>query len=393
MIVKEWPTLFKKSSTGKIQTWQIHVEEIADGTGAICVLHGQIGGKLQEGADFVKEGKNLGKANATTAVQQAVAEAEAKWTKQKKKRYVESQEAAQAGEVDDVIEGGIDVMLAPSKIYPVFAAKLMWPVFDQPKLDGSRCIAIVENGVCTLWSRTRKRINSVPHIERACETLVPKEGRYVLDGELYADQFAEDFEELMSLVRKDEPAPGHEKVEYWVYDYPSCEATFKARSTVLWKLFLAGGADTDKVYMRIGPLVRVPTYIANNDPELRSHHADNIEAGFEGTMVRNDGPYEGGKRSYHLQKLKDMQDAEADIVGAVEGRGKDVGTVGCFQCLTIPEGVPFDCRLKSSYARRRELFEHPEQWQGMKLTYKFQNLTADRKPRFPIGKGLRRGTE
>ncbi len=43
------------------------------------------------------------------------------------------------------------------------------PAHIQPKLDGIRCIAILDDGVCTLWTRTRKPILGVPHIQREVE--------------------------------------------------------------------------------------------------------------------------------------------------------------------------------------------------------------------------------
>jgi ATP-dependent DNA ligase len=401
--MKTFPVLFKKTNTGAIQEWRIAV----DGT-TITVEHGQVNGKFQSTSDTIKEGKNIGRSNETTPEQQAEAEAEARWTKQKKKGYVESYNAAVAGEVDAVIEGGILPMLAPSKIYPHFANKLEFPIFVQPKLDGSRCIAIVENGTCTLWSRTRKRINSVPHIETAVLDLYKEndlDGRLILDGELYADAYSDNFEELMSIIRKDKPDQEgkYKNVEYHVYDLPSCNETFARRHEDLVGLFWDD--DIREYLKRKGSIVLVNTVHAFNDNDIKSLHENNLEDGFEGSMLRNDGPYEGGKRSMHLQKLKTMVDAENnptgldtefEIVRAEEGRGKDVGTVGAFVCINKmarnldgKEFKEFKCRLKASYDRRRELFEHPEQWKGMYLTVVYQNLTTDGIPRFPIGKGLR----
>lgn len=104
-------------------------------------------------------------------------------------------------------------------------------------------------------------------------------------------------------------------------------------------------------------------------------------------MIRNNGPYEGGKRSYHLQKFKTMEDSEFTIIGAEEGRGKDIGTVGAFVCRVGTE--EFRCRLKASYARRRELWQNPEEWRGKQLTVKYQKLSVYGTPIFPIGKAIR----
>jgi DNA ligase 1 len=369
--MKTFPILFSKTETGAIQQWQIAVFD-----NVIQTIHGQVDGKLQTTTDVVHEGKNPGKANATTPSQQAEKEAKAKWTKQLKKGYVENIEDAKAGKVDEtVILGGIEPMLAPSKIYPTFANKLTFAVMVDPKIDGSRMIAIVKDGKCSLWSRTRKRINSLPHIQGALESQFPV-GSYIFDGEAYVHSMNEDFEGLMSLIRKDYPGEGHEVIQYHIYDLPSCQENFFKRHDILMLL---------KFNL---PLVRMARSVAHNHEEIMACHEKNLENGYEGSMVRNDGPYEFGKRSFHLQKLKNMVDSEYSIIGMEEGRGKDAGTVGAFVCKT-EDGKQFKARLKATYARRTELFQHPKQWEDKMLTVTYQNLTADGIPRFPIGKSIR----
>ena len=373
------PTLYKKTATGAIQTWRIFVN------GAnITVEHGQLNGAIQVATETIKAGKNKGKANATTAEEQAVAEAESKWLRQKKKKYVEKIEDAEEGTVDSsVILGGVDVMLAPSKIYPTFKHKLTFPVYVQEKLDGSRLVAVLSGGKCTLWSRTRKQVNSLPHIVKAVEEQFGKKyPNLVLDGEAYSVEYHDQFEELMSLIRQSSPGPGHEKVDYHIYDVPSNKESFSVRNKWL--------KDNSSCFGK--HLVLVETIVCCNDKEIMACHEKNLENNFEGSMIRGDGPYEGGKRSYYLQKLKNFEEGEWSIVGVEEGRGKDTGTIGAFVCVTS-DGKRFKARLKSTYDHRRFLFQNPSEWEGKLLTVKYQNLTADLIPRFPIGKGLRSGCD
>lgn len=370
-------TLYKKTNAGAIQGWSIGVEGAT-----ITTLHGHVGGATQQTSDTITEGKNVGKANATTPQQQAEAEARAKWTKQKKKGYVETIEAAQAGEVDALIEGGILPMLAPTKIYPHFAKHLKFPIWQQPKLDGERCIAQLRSGKCTLWTRTRKPILTMPHIVAAIEAYFGSqiEGDLDLDGELYNHDLRHEFESLISAIRN-----GDTRIQYHIYDLPM-ERTFFYRKECVRALFVnawdhAGMKPNDVLH-------RVDTAQAIDDYQIKLINEMHMEMGYEGSMLRNDGPYEGGKRSMHLQKLKSELDAEFKIIGAEEGRGKDAGTVGAFVCVTA-EGKEFRARLKTSYARRAELLQNPAQWQGKKLTVTYQNLTADGIPRFPRGKAIR----
>lgn len=169
MTTRIFRTLYKKTTTGATQTWTIGVEgPTPNGYGIIVTRFGQAGtDNPQEARDTITQGKNEGKTNRTTAYQQAVKEAEARWMKKKKSGYVEEIDKAVACEVDAVIEGGINPMLAHK--FSEQGHKIEFPCFAQPKLDGVRCIAIIENGACTLWSRTRKQILSMSHIADALE--------------------------------------------------------------------------------------------------------------------------------------------------------------------------------------------------------------------------------
>jgi hypothetical protein len=87
------PTLYKKTSTGADQMWSIGTYR-----NVIITQFGQVGGKIQETYDIVKIGKNIGRANETTAIEQAELEAQSQWEKKKKsKGYVESLSDARKG--------------------------------------------------------------------------------------------------------------------------------------------------------------------------------------------------------------------------------------------------------------------------------------------------------
>lgn len=422
--MKTFPTLYQKTNTGAIQQWRIWVEDILLAGpitgGFIYVEHGQVNGKLQETRDLVSEGKNPGKANETTPVQQAEKEALAKWVKAKKKGYVESIEDAQAGIVDAVIEGGIEPMLAPNKSYPkddLLEKSIVYPCFFQPKLDGMRCIAIIENGKCTMWSRTRKRINTVPHIVTSLEKALPGHHRIVLDGELYSHALKDRFEDLISILRDEKSAITQAEAErdripdemigstqgltyldaeYHVYDclhyQPDALPENVPQTDNVSSPFSARNIFVDLVLGNLpqdAPVKRVVTLRARSLSDLKAHYEQALVDGYEGGMARNaDAPYETGRRSKHLQKMKEFQDAEFKIIGAEDGRGKDAGTVAKFICVT-DEGKEFRCRLKATYVRRRALFNAPEEWRDKQLTVTFKRWTSDHIPYIPIGKTLR----
>jgi ATP-dependent DNA ligase len=373
------PTLYKKTSTGAIQFWDIEVYQAdwsPDSGAKIHTRYGQVGtDSPQETVDLIKEGKNAGKKNATTALEQAEAEAKAKWEKQKKKGYVETKEAAEAGELDELIEGGIVPMLAHK--FSEQAHKIKYPCAAQPKLDGIRCIAIVKDGQCTLWSRTRKPITSVPHIVQEIEAIFGHKD-IVLDGELYNHELKADFEKIVSMVRQQEPAEGHEIVQYHIYDQFT-DGAFEQRFVELGSVF----SLNEPYYLKL-----VTTTILNNEDEVMIAFDKARALGYEGTMLRNTNSKYVNKRSYDLQKVKEFDDAEFPIVDVEEGRGKLAGHA-IFVC-TNELGKKFLAKMKGDTAKLKEYFENHDLWKGKKLTVQFQGLTgAEKVPRFPVGIAIR----
>lgn len=360
--------MYKKTSTGAIQTWEIWVEG--------DTMHsesGQLDGKKIKSEDTIKEGKNIGKANETSIEEQALAEAESRWTAKTKKGYTTSQIGAAAGKVEDIIEGGINPMLAKS--YADQGEKILFPCAVQPKLDGIRCVAMGSS----LWTRTRKPIRSVPHIAHALDKL--DLGKIVLDGELYNHDFKNDFEKITTIVgQKKDVDPDHHLCQYHIYDMPG-EGNFSQRRFNLHKLF--------SKLPKNSPLKLVETIEVADEVELDAAYELFKSQGYEGAMVRNlNSPYEY-KRSNHLQKMKEFQDSEFEIIGGEEGRGKLQGHLGAFICKTN-DGVEFKAKMAGETKLLKHYWENLKHHLGMALTVKFQGLTGKNGvPRFPVGKIIR----
>lgn len=374
----QFPTLYKKSSTGKIEQWEIYVAKKMDGRCHVNSTFGEVGGKMQTTFDTITEGKNLGKANETTVYQQACKEAKSKWEKKKKSGYVESIEAAEAGETDDLIEGGIEPMLA--HVYEKHSEKIEYPAYVQPKLDGIRCIAIKKGKNVTLWSRTRKRITSCTHIEDAIRQQFENYD-VILDGELYNHDFKHDFEKIVSAVRKEKPSIEAQQVQYHIYDIPSF------RGVVDLKFYERRGYMSC-IHMQ-PPLIEVDTKVVCSSEEVLKDFKDYKKAGYEGLMIRNRKSFYENKRSYNLQKLKEFDDAEFEIVGVVEGKGKLQGLLGAFLCKT-QDGTEFEVKMTGNQEETKKFLNDSKLWKGKLLTVQYQGLTGKNKvPRFPVGLRLR----
>ncbi len=358
-------TLFKKTSTGADQFWEISVDD-----NVIITRWGQVNGKVQETRDVISVGKNVGKKNETTPAQQALAEANSQWEKKLKKGYVKDLNDAREGKRDSIITGGIDVMLAHR--FDEQGHKIKYPCFVQPKLDGHRCIAVVEpGGEVTLWSRTRKPITSMVHIAKAVADLGLPPGT-VLDGELYHHDYRDKFEELTSFIRDSSVKPGAEVVEYHIYDIAQNDAPFQQRSLRLDLIFPHGSS---------GPLMRVDTSLVENEDELMIEFSEYVDDGYEGAIARNaDGVYVN-KRSYDLLKIKEFQDAEFLVTGVEEGRGKLAGH-GIFVCKA--DGGEFRAKMVGDTSALKQYWENPKLAVGRYLTVKYFGMTKYGVPRFPV---------
>jgi DNA ligase-1 len=369
---KCFPTLYKKTSAGADQMWRIGTYQ-----NVIITYFGRVGGRIQESRDVVKTGKNIGKSNGTTAIEQAEIEAKAQWEKKKKSHgYVESLSDAREGKRDVMVMGGIDPMLAHR--FDEHGHRIVYPALAQPKFDGHRCIAMVDPvGRVTLWSRTRKPITGLPHLVRDIAFWAERVGRtgIVLDGELYNRAYRDKFEELTSFIRSEEPKPGHEVVQYHIYDVASPGA-FTDRHAIL------------KAFSLHGAMRCVETVSVSDDDDLMVVFERFLSEGYEGLMVRNMLGEYVNKRSYDLQKVKDFVDEEFVVVGIEEGRGKLAGH-GIFVCKTR-DGVEFRAKMKGELAHLAQYYANPRGVIGKLLTVKFQGYTTKNNvPRFPVAVRLR----
>lgn len=375
--LKLLPTLFKKTATGAAQEWSVGT----DGN-TIVTQWGQVGGTIQIARDEIKSGKNAGRSNATTSTQQAELEAKSQWEKKLKKGYVQSLDDAQEGKTDAIIEGGIFPMLAHR--FDEQGHKLTFPCFEQPKLDGHRCVAVVdEKGRCTLWSRTRKPITSMAHIIQAIESLGIHS--IIFDGELYNHEYRNRFEELTSFIRASDFREGAEVVQYHIYDMPS-SWDFWQRIHFLLSLPIN---NQNVRYMEHSDVLRiVETRTASDEDELIANFNHFLEMGYEGAMARNTNGHYLNKRSYDLLKIKEFIDEEFPVIGVEEGRGKLVGHA-IFVCKT-KSNVEFRAKLKGKQEELKQYFERPNLAVGRQLTVKHQGYTnKNGVPRFPVAMRFR----
>jgi ATP-dependent DNA ligase len=365
--IYETQTVYKKTSTGKIQQWRAWVETTATGF-LLKVESGQTDGKLTETAgQVIDEGKQK-----RTAQEQAIFEANSKLKKKRDEAYFDTIEAAKT-----------QVKLLPMLAHSFTKRKhnINYPAIVQRKFDGVRCLAkLNSDGTVTLMSRKGKEFAHLNHI-KADVAANNSDTNLVIDGELYSDTLT--FQELVGLVKRVTLKPGNDEqmleVSLRVYDCVELnnEADFTDRYLTITNL--TEGAE----YLSLVENVRVST-----ESEIHAAQARFVEEGYEGAMVRNlTGAYAIGKRSANLQKVKTFLDGEYLIVGFTQGTGNETGCV-IWECHT-PAGQPFGVRPRGTQEDRKVLFQNGSDYIGRQLTVRYQELTDDGVPRFPVGIAIR----
>lgn len=359
--------LFINHSSGQAGSWKIEVLENTDGTARIITTVCKVlGGKAVVTPEDVTQGKNIGRANETTPLQQAISEAQSKAQKKMDKGYTETVPEAGQKAVNSL--GLTKPMLAQD-----FKEVTKWPVYVQPKLDGNRCLAARVDGKIIMWSRGGKEIN-LPHIAEALEPILVD--GLTLDGELYCH--GETLQTITSWIKKNRPESA--RIQYMVYDCVD-DSCFAIRKQITRRTLPVGtGVEW------------VQTFEVHDAEQLQHYHNTWVGQGYEGTMVRSIGVgYEDGKRSKSLQKMKDFQDAEFEILDVIQGTPRQTATgpleVAIYVCKC--GGHTFNATAPGDMLEKHSAWVTRDQAIGKQLTVKFFNYTPDGLPFLPVALQIR----
>jgi DNA ligase-1 len=441
---RSFPKLYAVDKNGKIKVWSAAVLQPTDKQSAAAgyatsqISHGYIDGKQQLAFRDYNTGKNIGRSNERTPLEQCMSETRRKWADKKEKEgYSETKPADYGegygdvsgnyfGENDDDDGDGDD----KGPFLPMLAQTfnpndaivsgstgskkkkvITFPCFVQPKLDGLRCVSYMKrsgnDALVALQSRTGAFFTGLPHIATALRPYLSQHPSIVIDGELYTDQMP--FEELAGLIKKkkitDSDIERLKKVKYHVYDIydraqsnmPYSERLGLLVDAVRRCACVANDTLTSSPHRMLRSATEAATVVILVRTEkvavladFRRLFAEFVEAGYEGIMLRNvEGVYRANYRSNDLQKYKEFMEDEYLITGYTQGEGRDAGAV-IWLCETA-DGKDFTVRPRGTMEQRRVWFNMGPTYVGKKLTVIFQELTEEGKPRFPVGKAVRDG--
>jgi DNA ligase-1 len=277
----------------------------------------------------------------------------------------------------------------PMLAYPVSDKPIDYnnTVFMQPKLDGVRCLIQYEK-VTPLqtgpvaYSRTGKQWKNIDHILESLKPFFEANPDVILDGELYNHALKDDFEKIISCVRKTKPtaidkAESRKLVQFHCYDYVDETTLFVDR--IHW---------LNKEFQRFPYGVRlVETESVLNGKDAEKFHDYCLGRGYEGSILRTNDVYKCG-RSWSLRKFKDFHDAEAKLISWVEGRGKRKGTIGKFMAVDA-DGNEFGMPVMDNFKKLQTMFKEMQSWVGKEATFTYFERTKAGSYRHPLFKAIR----
>lgn len=386
--------LYKLSKTGKVLSFNIRVAELqVPRYPRIITEKGFIDGAKQTDVKVFTEGKNMGRANETTPLQQAKLEAESQYKKLLDKGYKEwdSEEHPDSFDTPVIAQWlkskgvGTD---ATGKLKPMLAHKtidpIKFPCWGNYKYDGVRCFSFIEDGGIEKVSRNGKPFTHLDHLDKYLSEFFGSRD-CIVDGELYSHTMS--FQGIISSVKRSQKS--NLEIGYRIYDViPMGDLTMPQSQR--WALLKqvknkikAMKEDGYKIIIEIAPY-----FIIEDMDDVKDLFTRAIEKGYEGAIFRNmDAPYHFGHRSRQLMKYKEFLEEEFEIIGAEEATGRDEGTA--VMVLKTKSGKEFRARPLGTREERRSLLININQHIGDNGTVKFQEYTDDGIPRFPIFKAVR----
>ena len=353
-------TLYKQTKTGAIQQYDI---EVKDNT--YIVYQGQVGGKVQEYVTIC-EPKNIGKANESSAEEQAETEAIAKHTKQIKKGYSLNPSGEITKKLPQKVKKFQDVLKTEKT-----RKNLIFPCYSEDKLNGVNGEYRLEDGNLSLWSRGGEEY-PVPqhHLEPVTRVL----NHFDLDSinvELYIhDEFLQDIQSAVTKHNKDTY-----RLIACIFEFPTVTSNYESKIDLKHSI----NSYIYKENLLEALAVIIPIKV-NSLQDIEIKFNDALKRGMEGTIITNmRSVYTYNQKSSNVWKYKKALDKEFKVINYKLDKYKHV----VFTC-EVPNGT-FEVKLKGTAEARLAMALDVESYIGKWLKVEFETYSKDGIPLKPVG--------
>ena len=239
--------------------------------------------------------------------------------------------------------------------------KMIGKKFLDFKLDGVRVIAIILNGICTLYSRNGKQFHNFSNIEKELQSKLgeqSKQAGIVIDGEIVSSSF----QKLMRQVHRKDNVQADD-TEFFVFDtlplaeFQAGKSTKTCRERHQQLLDIFGNEGMGDVIVVEKKEVDLDT--DEGQKTFKEYNKMALDRGLEGIMIKDvDALYEC-KRSHYMLKAKPFIEVTLTVTATEEGTGRNVGKLGALICEGVDDGKSIKVNVGSGLSdEQRESFWH-----------------------------------
>jgi len=239
--------------------------------------------------------------------------------------------------------------------------KMIGKKFLDFKLDGVRVIAIILNGICTLYSRNGKQFHNFSNIEKELQNKLgeqSKQAGIVIDGEIVSSSF----QKLMRQVHRKDNVQADD-TEFFVFDtlplaeFQAGKSTKTCRERHQQLLDIFGNEGMGDVIVVEKKEVDLDT--DEGQKTFKEYNKMALDRGLEGIMIKDvDALYEC-KRSHFMLKAKPFIEVTLTVTATEEGTGRNVGKLGALICEGVDDGKSIKVNVGSGLSdEQRESFWH-----------------------------------
>jgi DNA ligase-1 len=238
----------------------------------------------------------------------------------------------------------------------------------EPKLDGVRVLLTVipsDSGLTTIcFSRNGKQFENFQHIEEQVRDNFLKlcraakgtdQGRAMANGVVFdGEVIGNTFQELMRQARRKTDVQAEDSV-FNIFDVIPLqefrEGHWNAQLNQRIQLLEAMRPVIDTMpNVELLPHIMVDLDTAAGKDQLERYAKDQVNAGFEGIMIKNvDAPYEC-KRNTFWMKWKPTITVDLEVVGVEEGTGRNLGRLGALVCAGEDDGKEITVNVGSGFS-------------------------------------------
>jgi DNA ligase-1 len=222
----------------------------------------------------------------------------------------------------------------------------------EPKLDGVRCITVVNYDARNVvqYTRNGKVLENFSHIADSLLANIDDLGRsYVLDGEVVSKSF----QDLMKQVHRKDDVQAQD-ARLMLFDILPLSEFQKGRSVMGQRRRTNLLKTLKPAFDKCGHIDIIPQKEVDLDGyvgelEFKQFNKDAIEQGFEGIMIKDPNASYECKRSTSWLKMKPFIEVSLTVVDVEEGTGRNEGKLGAIICEGTDDGKSIRVNVGSGF--------------------------------------------